>query len=115
MQQAGQRRRRRCRHGTANRQRLASRAAHLPALLLPLQTAMAALPQPGNEGLPAFDDANPQAFYLRESWEEMASLSDAVLVAAGVRLPVHSQVGGSQWAAHGSLPPCRLAALPACL
>lgn len=43
--------------------------------------------------LPKFDQSNPKAFYLGDNWEEMAALSDAVLVVAGVELPVHSQVG----------------------
>ena len=42
--------------------------------------------------LPKFSKAKPEAYYLGESWEELATLSDAVLVAAGVALQVHSQV-----------------------
>ncbi|PRW58089.1 MATH domain and coiled-coil domain-containing protein [Chlorella sorokiniana] len=47
---------------------------------------------PSDDGLPAFDKAKPQAYYLVENREEMEALSDAVLVAGGVSLPVHSQV-----------------------
>ncbi|PRW32688.1 cyclase-associated 1 [Chlorella sorokiniana] len=42
--------------------------------------------------LPEFDEENPQGYYLVDSQAEMVALSDAVLVAADVRLPVHSQV-----------------------
>ena len=42
-------------------------------------------------GLPAFDQADPQAYYLIENREELEALSDAVLVAEGVSLCVHSQ------------------------
>lgn len=45
--------------------------------------------------LPELDDKNPQGYYLVDSQAEMEALSDAVLVAAGVRLPVHSQVGAA--------------------
>jgi len=44
------------------------------------------------DDLPEFDKSKPEAYYLRESWEELVALSDAVLVAKGVALPVHSQV-----------------------
>lgn len=46
--------------------------------------------------LPAFNTACPHSFYLLKDPDEMEALSDAVLVAAGVSLPVHSQVSGPQ-------------------
>lgn len=67
-----------------------------PALLsnrihCPTMHSMAAS-APTSSGLPAFDKDDPQAYCLIENREEMEALADAVLVAEGVSMPVHSQV-----------------------
>lgn len=41
-----------------------------------------------------FDPQQPAAFYLCGRLTEMEALADATAVVEGVRLPLHSQVGG---------------------
>lgn len=78
--------------------------------------------EPETGDLPAFDEANPAAYYLADNQEEMEALSDATLVAGGVPLPVHSQVeaagaavcGGGPWGgAVGQYLSCGAATRPA--
>ena len=67
------------------------------ASLLPSLAAQATMTMVADAAadLPQFDADNPLSYYMVDSQADMEALSDAVLVAAGVRLPVHSQVGAA--------------------
>ncbi len=114
LSQAGQQRRR--------RRRRRRRLGHWQALANPTSAAaftaspagtMAAAAAAASD-LPAFDEDEPQAYYLGEGWDEMDPLSDAVLVAAGVALPVHSQVRAASSSGRPSSLPACTCRLPTC-